>query len=324
MDSLSPPPEFAALQQRLDGLSAQVGALLEHQRKQQELLDELVLPMAKEMMTAATGKFEQLDKAGYFAFGRELLQVGNRIATGYSPQEVRQLGEAITGILDTVRAVTQPEVLTAAAEAAEVLQHADTANPIGLVGLVRATRDDDVQRGMAVMMEVLKKVGRGAAALQARQSRHENQREKLAAVLGPRRKLLGVERAAVPTRALPTPPPPTPAAPGATAAATRAPAPVVLDGVAFGADGHLADPSQWTGALAETIAASMGITLTEAHWVLIHFARADWASTKASPNIRRLTQGTKTATKDIYALFPKAPGRTIAKIAGIPKPAGCL
>jgi sulfur relay (sulfurtransferase) DsrC/TusE family protein len=30
------------------------------------------------------------------------------------------------------------------------------------------------------------------------------------------------------------------------------------------------------------------------------------------------------ATKDLYALFPKAPGRTIAKIAGLPKPAGCL
>ncbi len=54
------------------------------------------------------------------------------------------------------------------------------------------------------------------------------------------------------------------------------------------------------------------------------FARKDFLENKASPNIRRLTQGTSLATKDIYALFPKAPARTIAKIAGIPKPTGCI
>ncbi|MDX2014742.1 MAG: TusE/DsrC/DsvC family sulfur relay protein [Myxococcaceae bacterium] len=45
---------------------------------------------------------------------------------------------------------------------------------------------------------------------------------------------------------------------------------------------------------------------------------------KASPNIRRITQGTTLTTKDVYALFPKAPARTVSKIAGLPKPAGCL
>jgi sulfur relay (sulfurtransferase) DsrC/TusE family protein len=29
-------------------------------------------------------------------------------------------------------------------------------------------------------------------------------------------------------------------------------------------------------------------------------------------------------TKELYVLFPRAPGRTIASIAGLPKPAGCL
>jgi dissimilatory sulfite reductase related protein len=43
-----------------------------------------------------------------------------------------------------------------------------------------------------------------------------------------------------------------------------------------------------------------------------------------SPNIRRITLELGVSTKDVYALFPKAPARTIAKIAGIPKPAGCL
>ena len=64
--------------------------------------------------------------------------------------------------------------------------------------------------------------------------------------------------------------------------------------------------------------------MTDAHWVLVDAARADFEATRVSPNIRRLTQVSGVATKDVYALFPKAPGRTLAKIAGLPKPAGCL
>ncbi len=64
--------------------------------------------------------------------------------------------------------------------------------------------------------------------------------------------------------------------------------------------------------------------MTDAHWNVIEVARTDYAATKASPNIRRLTQVTTVTTKEVYALFPKAPARTLAEIAGLPKPAGCL
>ena len=57
---------------------------------------------------------------------------------------------------------------------------------------------------------------------------------------------------------------------------------------------------------------------------MLDAARADFAATGSSPNIRRLTQVAGVSTKDLYVLFPRAPGRTIAKIAGLPKPAGCL
>jgi TusE/DsrC/DsvC family sulfur relay protein len=98
----------------------------------------------------------------------------------------------------------------------------------------------------------------------------------------------------------------------------------VIDGVAFGADGHLVDPKVWTEEIAVKVAAVQGVELDEARWAVVRFARADFEATNASPNIRRITQGTSLATKDLYTLFPKAPARTIARIAGIPKPAGCI
>lgn len=98
----------------------------------------------------------------------------------------------------------------------------------------------------------------------------------------------------------------------------------VIDGIAYSADGHLMDANAWTKPLGETLAVVQGLTLTEAHWTVLEAARAEFASTKQSPNIRRLTIVTSLSTKDLYVLFPKAPGRTIAKVAGLPKPAGCL
>ena len=140
-----------ALQARLDTLSSQMAWLMERQKKQEELVDELLLPVAREAMKTATGRLEDLEKKGYFAFGEELLKVGQRIVESYAVEDVRALGAAVTIILDTVKAVTQHEVMSVVGEATQVIALADQTQPIGLVGMVRATHHPDVQRGMAVL-----------------------------------------------------------------------------------------------------------------------------------------------------------------------------
>lgn len=306
------------LEQRLDVISRQLEAIAARQRMTDELI-EAFSPVLKEMMGEATQRLERYEQQGYFAFGKELVTVAQKVMQGYKPDDVRQLGDAVVTILDTVRALTQPEVLGIANQAAEVLATADQAEPIGLVGMVRASRSDEVQKGMAVMLELLRHVGRGAQAMAQRKNGHADKRDRLAARLGPKR-AMGIERR--PRPALPA------SAPVAAAACAKpaapGPAAVVMDGVAYSADGHLADPSVWSRSLAETIAEAQGVRLGDKQWQLIDFARQEYLDKKASPNIRRITQGTGVPTRDIYALFPKAPGRTIARIAGIPKPTGCL
>ena len=93
----------------------------------------------------------------------------------------------------------------------------------------------------------------------------------------------------------------------------------------FSAEGFLLDPETWTEELAVSTAAHLGIDeLTETHWTIINYAREAYKEQGKSPNIRQVTLGANIPTKDIYKLFPKAPGLMIAKIAGIPKPGGCL
>jgi tRNA 2-thiouridine synthesizing protein E len=240
---------------------------------------------------------------------------------------VRKLGDAVVSVLDAVRALTQPEVMAIAAQTGQILAHTEDAEPIGLLGMVRASRHGDVQKGMAVMMEVLRNVGRAAEAMAAQHAAKDERKMRLAAVLGPRRKrALGNERTPAPVRELAAAPAPENGAAGCARepAAAKGAAVTIIDGVAFKGDGHLADPSVWTRALAERIAAVEGVALTPERWKLVDAARADFVEKKVAANIRRLTQIAGVSTKEIFALFPKAPGRTIARIAGTPKPAGCI
>jgi TusE/DsrC/DsvC family sulfur relay protein len=318
-----------ALARRLETIEQQLAYLVRRQQKQEELFAEMT-PIAREVLNTATERFGELEKEGAIAFAKELLVVTRKVVQHYGPEDVRQFGDAVVKILDTVRALTQPEVLAIADQASVVLQNADQAEPIGILGMVRASRNEDVQKGMAVMMEVLRHVGRGAKVLAEQRkevSAADERKARLAKQLGPRKKkVLGVERPKISAQARQDAIDLGPPVACATPSAPEAPAQAVttLDGVGFTADGHLADPKTWSRDLAESIAEAQGVQLDEARWRVIEFARADFEQHGASPNVRRITMGTGLATRDLYTMFPRAPARTIAKIAGIPKPAGCI
>lgn len=90
------------------------------------------------------------------------------------------------------------------------------------------------------------------------------------------------------------------------------------------AEGYLTDNNQWNMEIGEAISESLGIQLSPDHWKLINFAREDFAVKKQSPGLRRISKATGMGMKIIYKLFPKGPGKLIAKIAGVPKPKSCL
>ena len=90
-------------------------------------------------------------------------------------------------------------------------------------------------------------------------------------------------------------------------------------------EGFFEDPSQWTEEMAPEIARAEGIPeLTDRHWQVLRFMRAEYAATGAGPTVRVLGKTSGVSVKELYELFPKGPAKTAAKIAGIPKPRGCI
>jgi tRNA 2-thiouridine synthesizing protein E len=90
-------------------------------------------------------------------------------------------------------------------------------------------------------------------------------------------------------------------------------------------EGFMTNPAEWTKEIAAEIAKEEAIeALTEAHWKVIDFCRANAATTGAAPTLRGITNGAGVSTKDLFALFPKGPAKKVAKISGLGKPEGCV
>ncbi len=95
--------------------------------------------------------------------------------------------------------------------------------------------------------------------------------------------------------------------------------------VARTADGFLERVEDWDRALAAEIAAEAGIAeLDERHWLVITFMRDTFLRLGDAPTIRTLGKESGVQIKELYLLFPKGPAKLAAKIAGIPKPHGCI
>ena len=90
-------------------------------------------------------------------------------------------------------------------------------------------------------------------------------------------------------------------------------------------EGFFTDPARWTEAMAPEIASGEGIPeLTDRHWQVIKFMRHEYEAKGTGPTVRVLGKTSGVSIKELYQLFPKGPAKIAAKIAGIPKPRGCI
>lgn len=91
------------------------------------------------------------------------------------------------------------------------------------------------------------------------------------------------------------------------------------------ADGHLKNLADWNEDVAKSFAEAEGVgELNDRHWLVINYMREQFEAKGDAPSIRKLTKESGVNTKELYALFPKGPAKKSAKIAGLPKPKGCI
>lgn len=91
-------------------------------------------------------------------------------------------------------------------------------------------------------------------------------------------------------------------------------------------EGFLQDPRQWNEMVAAALARTEeGLeTLTPEHWAVINFIRAHFLETDLAPMVRSICKATGLPLRRIYELFPSGPAKGACKLAGLPKPDGCV
>ena len=90
-------------------------------------------------------------------------------------------------------------------------------------------------------------------------------------------------------------------------------------------DGFLQEPERWNEEVAKDFAGTEAVTvLTEGHWKVIHYIRSYYIEFGIAPMIRKLCKETGYKLKEIYELFPSGPAKGACKLAGLPKPTGCV
>ncbi|MDD4848993.1 MAG: TusE/DsrC/DsvC family sulfur relay protein [Bacteroidales bacterium] len=100
-----------------------------------------------------------------------------------------------------------------------------------------------------------------------------------------------------------------------------------IDGKTFevDGDGFLVNPKEWNEEVARLFAKTDGTgEMTEKHWAVVNFIRKHWEETDMAPMVRSICQDTGLRLREIYELFPLGPARGACKIAGLPKPDGCV
>ena len=91
-------------------------------------------------------------------------------------------------------------------------------------------------------------------------------------------------------------------------------------------EGFLVDPRVWNEDLALLLAKhEEGLeALSEQHWAVIRFIRQHYIEHQSAPMVRSICKTVGVPLKTIYELFPSGPAKGACKLAGLPKPDGCV
>ncbi len=117
-----------------------------------------ISPLVRESIIDTMNKMDEFDRKGYFEFIKELQKAGDNVVTSFTPNDVKLLGDNIVTILNTIKNLTQPDMLQAINNAVAVYKNIDVKvdEKVSLFSLMKEVNSPEVKRGLAVGLKFLK------------------------------------------------------------------------------------------------------------------------------------------------------------------------
>lgn len=143
--------------------------LLRNGRNIERMLDQLeslmdlfetVGPLANEAFGKAVDSMSELEQKGYFGFARGGMKIMDNVVTSFTEEDVDHLGDNVVLILNTVKDMTQPEIMNFVRNTLMIAER-EIDKPVdgSYMGLLRQMRDPEVRRGLGLTMRVLHVIG---------------------------------------------------------------------------------------------------------------------------------------------------------------------
>lgn len=152
---------------QLEDILRLVKRLARNTRNLELMLDQLegvmefwtdLSPLSRDMFLRAMAQLNEMEQKGYFAFAQGGLDMMERIVESFTEDDVQQLAENVVLILQTVKEMTQPEIMTMLRRTATELKDEEPLDTSAM-SILRQLNDPSVRKGLAKTLNVLKSVG---------------------------------------------------------------------------------------------------------------------------------------------------------------------
>jgi uncharacterized protein YjgD (DUF1641 family) len=117
-------------------------------------------PLMRESFISLMYRLDEFDRKGYFGFVKEMGKVVDNVVTSFAVEDVRRLGENIVTIMNTVKSMTQPDMLHAVNNALTMYKKMDleVEEDVSLLALLREMNTPEARRGMAFAVRFMKSI----------------------------------------------------------------------------------------------------------------------------------------------------------------------
>jgi len=119
-------------------------------------------PIANEVIIDSTKKLHEFEQKGYFEFMKEFGSVIDNIVTHYGVNDVRMLADNVVTIMDTVKNLTQPEMLKSMDTAVKVFSNMETENipEYSIFKVIREINKPEMKKAWGFLFTFLKNMSK--------------------------------------------------------------------------------------------------------------------------------------------------------------------
>jgi uncharacterized protein YjgD (DUF1641 family) len=149
--------DILRLAKRLARNTRNLEQMLDQMEGAMELVQD-VSPLTRDMFLRLMAQMDEMERKGYFAFVQGGIEMMDRIVSEFTEEDVRQLSDNIVLILQTVKQMTQPEIMMMLQNTAHVVRDEEPVDT-SLLSIARQLNDPSVRKGLAKTLTVLKSVG---------------------------------------------------------------------------------------------------------------------------------------------------------------------